>query len=79
MNENLTSADCVWHMVAPNPPSSLASDTRAGSEGKTEGDGLVFRYLRTLRAGARALSLERGSLLDIILRLQDRTDKTGGA
>ena len=27
-----------------------------------------FLYLRTLRTGARALSLERGSLLDIILR-----------
>lgn len=30
-----------------------------------------FLYLRTLRTGARALSLERGSLLDIILRLRD--------
>lgn len=30
-----------------------------------------FLYLRTLRTGARALSLERGSLLDIILRLQN--------
>ncbi len=30
-----------------------------------------FLYLRTLRTGARALSLERGSLLDVILRLQD--------
>jgi putative ATP-dependent endonuclease of the OLD family len=30
-----------------------------------------FLLLRTLRTGARALSLERGSLLDIILRLQD--------
>lgn len=29
-----------------------------------------FLYLRTLRTGSRALSLERGSLLDIILRLQ---------
>ena len=28
-----------------------------------------FLYLRTLRTGSRALSLERGSLLDIILRL----------
>ncbi|TEB10486.1 DNA replication and repair protein RecF [Pelotomaculum sp. FP] len=28
-----------------------------------------FLYLRTLRTGTRALSLERGSLLDIILRL----------
>ena len=30
-----------------------------------------FIYLRTLRAGRRALSLERGSLLDTILRLGD--------
>jgi putative ATP-dependent endonuclease of the OLD family len=29
-----------------------------------------FLYLRTLRTGSRALSLERGSLLDIIIRLQ---------
>ena len=29
-----------------------------------------FLFLRTLRTGSRALSLERGSLLDIILRLQ---------
>lgn len=31
-----------------------------------------FLFLRTLRTGRRALSLERGSLLDIILRLQER-------
>lgn len=31
-----------------------------------------FLYLRTLRTGARALSLERGSLLDVILRLQEK-------
>lgn len=30
-----------------------------------------FLYLRTLRTGSRALSLERGSLLDVILRLKD--------
>jgi len=29
-----------------------------------------FLYLRTLRTGSRALSLERGSLLDLILRIQ---------
>lgn len=29
-----------------------------------------FLYLRTLRTGSRALSLERGSLLDVILRLE---------
>ncbi len=31
-----------------------------------------FLFLRTLRTGSRALTLERGSLLDIILRLQDK-------
>ncbi len=30
-----------------------------------------FLYLRTIRTGSRALSLERGSLLDIILRLTE--------
>ena len=30
-----------------------------------------FIYLRALRTGARALSLERGSLLDVILKLKD--------
>lgn len=30
-----------------------------------------FLYLRTLRTGSRALSLERGSLLDIILKLRE--------
>ncbi len=30
-----------------------------------------FLYLRTLRTGTRALSLERGSLLDVILRLKE--------
>ena len=34
-----------------------------------------FLYLRTLRTGSRALTLERGSLLDTILRMKDvRTD-----
>jgi len=31
-----------------------------------------FLFLRTLRTGSRALSLERGSLLDIILRMQEK-------
>lgn len=34
-----------------------------------------FLYLRTVRTGSRALSLERGSLLDIILRLQEARPK----
>ncbi len=32
---------------------------------------LGFIYLRTLRTGSRALSLERGSLLDVILRIKE--------
>ena len=31
-----------------------------------------FLFLRTIRTGSRALSLERGSLLDIILKLQEK-------
>ncbi|WP_144941810.1 ATP-dependent endonuclease [Paenibacillus sp. 32O-W] len=31
-----------------------------------------FLYLRTLRTGSRALSLERGSLLDIIIKLKEK-------
>ncbi len=31
-----------------------------------------FLYLRTLRTGSRALSLERGSLLDIILKIEEK-------
>lgn len=31
-----------------------------------------FLFLRTLRTGSRALSLERGSLLDVILKLEER-------
>ncbi len=34
-----------------------------------------FLFLRTLRTGARALSLERGSLLDIILRVRELRPK----
>lgn len=34
-----------------------------------------FLFLRTLRTGSRALSLERGSLLDIILRLHELRPK----
>jgi putative ATP-dependent endonuclease of OLD family len=39
-----------------------------------------FLYLRALRTGSRALSLERGSLLDVLLRLQNvRTGLWEGA
>jgi putative ATP-dependent endonuclease of OLD family len=38
---------------------------------KTIKRSLGFIYLRTLRTGSRALSLERGSLLDVILRIKE--------
>jgi putative ATP-dependent endonuclease of OLD family len=38
---------------------------------KTDKRDCGFLYLRALRTGTRALSLERGSLLDIILRIQE--------
>jgi len=39
--------------------------------GKADKRDCGFLYLRALRTGSRALSLERGSLLDIILRIQE--------
>ncbi len=39
--------------------------------GKTDKRECGFLYLRALRTGSRALSLERGSLLDIILRIRE--------
>lgn len=39
--------------------------------GKTDKRFCGFLYLRSLRTGHRALSMEKGSLLDIILRLKD--------
>ncbi len=52
--------------------------TRSLSEGdnrvafsKKDKQSCGFLYLRSLRTGSRALSLERGSLLDIILRLKE--------
>lgn len=61
-----------------HPPTAKPED-----EAERPGDGLEtfgrewkqkcgFIYLRTLRTGRRALSLERGSLLDTILRLGDK-------
>lgn len=38
---------------------------------KTDKQKCGFLYLRSIRTGTRALSLERGSLLDIILRLKE--------
>ncbi|NWG26435.1 MAG: AAA family ATPase [Pseudorhodoplanes sp.] len=52
-----------------SPPSEEGeSRVRVSPPSKRE---FGFIYLRALRTGARALSLERGSLLDIILRLKD--------
>ena len=42
---------------------------------KTDKRKCGFLYLRALRTGARALSMERGSLLDIILRVRDLRPK----
>lgn len=53
---------------ASPPPEEGATGIRVSRTAKRE---FGFIYLRALRTGARALSLERGSLLDIILRLKD--------
>ncbi|MBX5237623.1 ATP-dependent endonuclease [Rhizobium sp. NLR22b] len=50
---------------------SLAEDEAPSAFGKRDKQKCGFLYLRTLRTGSRALSLERGSLLDIILRLKE--------
>ncbi len=50
---------------------SLAEDEMPSTFGKRDKQKCGFLYLRTLRTGSRALSLERGSLLDIILRLKE--------
>lgn len=53
---------------ASPPPEEGESRVRVSRASKRE---FGFIYLRALRTGARALSLERGSLLDIILRLKE--------
>lgn len=53
---------------ASPPPEDGENRVRVSTASKRE---FGFIYLRALRTGARALSLERGSLLDIILRLKD--------
>ena len=52
-----------------SPPSDDA--TRRARVSRAAKRAFGFIYLRALRTGTRALSLERGSLLDIILRLKD--------
>ncbi len=53
---------------ASPPPDDAARRAKVSRTAKRQ---FGFIYLRALRTGARALSLERGSLLDIILRLKD--------
>lgn len=50
---------------------SLTEDDKPEQFSKKHKQLCGFLYLRSLRTGSRALSLERGSLLDIILRLKD--------
>jgi putative ATP-dependent endonuclease of the OLD family len=50
---------------------SLVEDERPASFSKRDKHVCGFLYLRTLRTGSRALSLEHGSLLDLILRLKE--------
>jgi putative ATP-dependent endonuclease of OLD family len=50
---------------------SLTEDEKPEQFSKKDKQVCGFLYLRSLRTGSRALSLERGSLLDIILRLKE--------
>ncbi|MER9955227.1 AAA family ATPase [Mesorhizobium australicum] len=50
---------------------SIDEDEKPTPFSKRDKQKCGFLYLRTLRTGSRALSLERGSLLDIILRLKE--------
>ena len=50
---------------------SLADSDRPDQFSKMHKRICGFLYLRSLRTGSRAMSLERGSLLDIILRLKE--------
>jgi putative ATP-dependent endonuclease of the OLD family len=51
--------------------SPLKEDGTYDSFGKRDKRLCGFLFLRTLRTGSRALSLERGSLLDLILKLKE--------
>jgi putative ATP-dependent endonuclease of OLD family len=50
---------------------SIVEDLTPAYFSKRDKQSCGFLYLRTVRTGSRALSLERGSLLDIILRLKE--------
>ena len=55
-------------LFASPPPENPENRSRVSRSAKRD---FGFIYLRALRTGSRALSLERGSLLDIILRLKE--------
>lgn len=55
------------YFLNPAPSTSEAEHDRLSKRHKRE---IGYLYLRILRTGSRALSLERGSLLDIILQLK---------
>ncbi|MFT3678671.1 MAG: AAA family ATPase [Ferruginibacter sp.] len=55
--------------------SPMREDSGLARFGKTDKRECGFLYLRALRTGSRALSLERGSLLDIILRIRELRPK----
>lgn len=57
---------------SPNEPNDPTPGNELESFGREWKQACGFIYLRTLRTGRRALSLERGSLLDTILRLGDK-------
>ena len=65
IEEDEFKADTFFASPPPDDESRRAKVSRQAK--RTFG----FIYLRALRTGARALSLERGSLLDIILKLKD--------
>jgi len=50
---------------------SLTEDDNPATVSRKDKQTCGFLYLRSVRTGTRALSLERGSLLDIILRLKE--------
>src|SRR5690606_20181507 len=51
--------------------SPVQDDSRLTKFSKSDKRECGFLYLRALRTGSRALSMERGSLLDIILRIRE--------
>jgi len=55
--------------------SPLKDEGQLTKFGKSDKRECGFLYLRALRTGARALSLERGSLLDIILKIKELKPK----